>query len=286
MPLVSTKKILQEARQGGYGIGSFNVYNLETVQGVISAAERANFPAIIQAWVGMFRFGSVTMETLSAIVRAEAEKASVPIAFHLDHGETFGEMLQAIRAGFGSVMIDASTKSLEENIELTRKVVEAAHYAGVEVEAELGHVGTGSGTQEEGAANSWLTDPEQAAYFVEETGVDLLAVAIGTLHGFYRAEPKLDIPRLKKIVQVVKVPLVLHGSSYTPDAQIKEAIKAGISKINVATELNVEFVKGVKQALKKDPETPYPNSLTDLGREYFAKAVEKKIKLFSLAGQV
>lgn len=282
MPLESTKKILEDARQGGYGIGSFNVYNLETVQGVIKAAEKTNFPAIIQAWVGIFRSGSVTMETLSAIVHAEAEKASVPIAFHLDHGESFAEIMRAIRAGFGSVMIDASTKSLEENIKLTQKVVEAAHAAGVEVEAELGHVGTGKGSKEEGTINTWLTDPEEAAYFIEKTGVDFLAVAIGTLHGFYQAEPKLDIPRLKQIAQAVNVPLVLHGSSYTPPEQIKEAIKGGISKINVATELNVEFVKGIKEALKKDWETPYPNTLTDLGREYYAKAVEDKIKLFAL----
>jgi fructose-bisphosphate aldolase class II len=282
MPLVSTKEILEEAKKGGYGVGSFNVYNLETVQGVIKAAEQTNLPAIIQAWVGVFRFGSVSMETLSAIVKAEAEKAKVPIAFHLDHGETFAETVKAVRAGFGSVMIDASTKSLEENIKLTKKVVEVAHNAGVDVEAELGHVGTGSGSQEQGETKAWLTDPEQAAHFVKETGVDFLAVAVGTLHGFYQEEPKLDIERLKQIAHVVKVPLVLHGSSYTPIEQLREAIKAGITKINVATELNVEFVKGIKDALQTNPETPYPNVLTDQGREYFAKAAEEKIKLFAL----
>ena len=163
---------------------------------------------------------------------------------------------------------------------MTKKVVEAAHAAGVEVEAELGHVGTGDGTKEEGYSQSWLTDPEQAAHFVRETGADFLAVAIGTIHGFYKAEPKLDIPRLKSIASLVKTPLVLHGSSYTPAEQVKEAIKAGITKINVATELNVELVKGIQTALQRAPETPYPNQLTDLGREYFAAAVEAKIKVF------
>lgn len=286
MPLVAAQEILLEAKRQGYGIGAFNIYNLETVQGVIAAAERKQSPVIIQAWAGIFRFGIVSMETLAAIVKAEAARTSVPVALHLDHGESLEEVELAIQAGFGSVMLDASAKRLEENIALTKKAVRIAHQAGVGVEAELGHVGTGDGTQEkEEVLQNWLTDPKEAVRFVRETGVDFLAVAVGTIHGFYRAEPRLDLPRLQSIAQLLAVPLVLHGSSYTPDRQLQEAIKAGISKINVATELNVAFVQGIKHALAANAETCYPNELTGQGRDFLARVVEDKIEIFGSAGR-
>ncbi len=283
MSLLPTKRILLEAKKNGYGVGAFNVFNLETARAVIEAAEAENSPAIIQVWAGIFQFGTVTPWGLGALLAAEAQHASVPIAVHLDHGETEEVIQKAIRGGFYSVMIDASTSPLEENIAKTRRIVDIAHVVDVDVEAELGHVPTGDGSEEGGGAKIFLTDPEEALRFVEETGIDLLAVSIGTIHGLYREEPRLDFDLLRHLRETIDLPLVLHGSSYVSDGDLRRAVKNGINKINVATELNNAIVEGVSEAVKADQ--VFPNDLFDKGKERMAEIVRRKIRVFESSGK-
>ncbi len=223
MPLVTGIELLDDARRRDYAVGAFNVNNMEIVQAIIAAAEEERSPVILQASQGAIKYAGIRY--IRALVTAAAEEAKVPICLHLDHGPSFEQVMECLRYGFTSVMFDGSHLPYEENVRLTAKAVEAAHAVGVSVEGELGKIG---GVEEEIRVEDWdvvLTDPEVVPDFVERTGVDYLAVAIGTKHGFYQGEPKLDFDRLARIHQLMPdLPLVLHGGSGVPEEHIRRAI--------------------------------------------------------------
>jgi len=249
--LVSGKELFQAAKQGGYAVGAFNVNNMEIVQAILEAAEEEKSPVFLQASQGAIKYAGI--EYIVALARTAAEKAKVPVALNLDHGTSFTQVVQCIRHGFTAVMIDGSKYPFEENIAITQKVIEIAHPCGVSVEAELGKIG---GTEDDitvSDAEAAFTDPQEAAEFVERTKVDALAIAIGTAHGVYKGEPKLDFARLEKIRNAVDIPLVLHGASGVPEDAIRKAVPLGICKINIDTELRQAFTKGVQQVVLNNP---------------------------------
>lgn len=210
--------------------------------------------------------------------------AKVPIALHLDHGNSFSLAMQALRVGYTSIMIDGSKEAFDDNILLTQSVVKACAPSGIPVEAELGKVG---GKEDDLDCNDpGYTDPEDAVKFVEETGISSLAVAIGTAHGIYKGEPKLDVERLSEIRKRVSIPLVLHGASGVPDEAVRECIRRGISKVNFATELRIAYSNGIKQFLKDDPEAFDPKKYGVVGMEYVTKAVKDKINVCGCANRV
>ena len=236
--LVGLKEILVLAQAGGFAVPAFNVYNMETVIGCITAAEDLHAPVILQTYSRLFKEGSGYY--LASSVLAAAKKAKVPVCFHLDHGASELETTRALRYGCTGVMIDASAMDFDRNVELTRKVVEAANYVEVTVEGELGHVGTvNDGCMDE------FTEPVEAKCFVEATGVAALAVLVGTAHGRYKKPPKLDIGRIAAINEEVGIPLVLHGGSGIPDDQIRAAIRSGIRKVNFGTDVCYAFLDAV-----------------------------------------
>lgn len=281
MALVSSKEILTAARRGGYAVGSFNVFNMESAKAIIAGAEAEHAPVMLQVWGGLDSF--IGLDVLGAIALCEAKKASVPVSVHLDHGESLSIVGKAIHWGFNSVMIDGSAKSLEENIALTSAVVEFAHGANIPVEGEIGHVG-GEESEEYSDENIY-TDPDEALYFYEKTGLDFLAVSIGTSHGRYSHRPVLNIELLKRIASKVEGPLVLHGSSYTPDDMLAEAVKNGISKINVATEMAEQVIKGTMELAKGNIVPKYVNELTDGPYMKMTELARHKIKLFGGTGK-
>lgn len=276
MALVTSKALLLNAQQGGYAIGAFNVENLEMVQAVVSAAEELHSPVIMQTTPSTVKYADAAY--FYAMVRTAAEKASVPVVMHLDHGSSFDLAMQAFRAGYTSIMIDGSPKPFEENIAVTRAVVNACHPADVPVEAELGKVGGKEDSLDGGEGNPY-TDPQEAKEFVEASGADFLAVAIGTAHGVYKGIPKLDVNRLSEIRQVVSVPLVLHGTSGVPDDTVRECIRRGICKVNYATDLRIAFSRGVNDFLHEYPETFDPKKYNARGRENVKEYVRNKIEV-------
>lgn len=236
--LVNLSEILAIAEDGGFAVPAFNVYNMETVMGVIEAAEEMSAPVIIQSYSRLFT--NKEAYYLAPIVLAAAKKAKIPVCFHLDHGAGYTEVAKALRYGCSSVMIDASAYELEKNIEITGKVCEICAEMDVPVEGELGHVGSVND-----AEMGEFTKVDEAVEFVEKTGVSALAVLVGTAHGRYKKAPKLDIERIRDIKNAVKIPLVLHGGSGVPDDQLKAAINAGIRKINFGTDLCYSFLDKV-----------------------------------------
>ncbi|WP_160724554.1 class II fructose-bisphosphate aldolase [Bacillus sp. USDA818B3_A] len=245
--LVNTKEILTQAQQGQYAVAAFNVYNLETAQAAIQVSERECTPVIIA--LGERYFPTVDVEGFSAMIKAMAEKVKVPVSLHLDHAYEKESIIRAIRAGFTSVMYDGSKYDLEQNIHFTKEIVEIAHMAGVSVEAEIGSVARGAFSDEE-EGDGTLTDPQSAKAFVAETNVDFLAAAIGTVHGMYKGEPKIDLSLLEKIRDAVGIPLVLHGGSGTPDDVLTRAIELGICKVNVNTEVSMAAVSYLEKYAK------------------------------------
>lgn len=282
MPLVTTKQLLSDAQKNGYAVGAFNVENMEMVQAVVAAAEELHSPVIMQTTPSTVKYADV--DYFYANVKVAAEKASVPVVMHLDHGNSFELAMKAYRAGYTSIMIDGSHESFEDNIAVTKAVVDAGHPGGVPVEAELGKVGGKEDDLEGGEGNPY-TDPQEAKTFVERTGVDFLAVAIGTAHGVYKGIPKLDVDRLSEIRNVVDIPLVLHGTSGVPDDAVRECIKRGICKVNYATDLRIAFSKGVKEVLAENPDVFDPKKYNARGREEVKKYVMDKIRVCGSAGK-
>lgn len=245
MQLTPSRNILDDARANGRAVAALNFYNAETLRAHINAANECGASIILQTTESTINY--LGIEMIVAMAGAAAAEMSHPVALHLDHGGSFELAKRCIEAGYSSVMIDGSKLSFEENIELTSRVVEAAHRVGISVEGELGHV-----TQNDDNANisDFFTRPDDARKFVEATGVDALAVAIGTAHGFYKGEVKLDLARLREIRDVVgDTSLVLHGGSGVPDELMREAIRSGIAKINFGTELKNAFTLAVKDSL-------------------------------------
>ncbi len=282
MALVTTKQMLLNAQAEGYAVGAFNVENMEMVQAVVAAAEELRAPVILQTTPSTIRYADLSY--YYAAGKVAAEKASVPVAVHLDHGSSFELAMKALRVGYTSIMIDGSHESLEENIRLSKAVADACHPAGVPVEAELGKVGGKEDSLDGGSGNPY-TDPSEAKLFVSATGVDFLAVAIGTAHGVYKGVPHIDLERLSEIRSVVDIPLVLHGTSGVPDETVRECIRRGICKVNYATDLRIAFTKAVCQVLQTHPETIDPKKYGAAGREAVKQYVMDKIRMCGSAGR-
>jgi tagatose 1,6-diphosphate aldolase GatY/KbaY len=275
MAFVTTEQMMAQADQGGYAIGAFNVENMEMVLAVLRAAEEMRAPVILQTTPSTIKYAGLAM--YYANVSAAAKKASVPVALHLDHGSSFELATQAFRTGYTSIMIDGSKEPFEENIALTKRVADVCRPSGIPVEAELGKVG---GKEDDLECNDpGYTDPDDAVRFVEETGITSLAVAIGTAHGIYKGEPKLDVERLSQIRAKVSIPLVLHGASGVPDEAVRECIRRGISKVNFATELRIAYSNGIKAFLKEQPDAFDPKKYGAVGMEYVTNLVKEKIKV-------
>lgn len=254
MSFVTSEKMLLDAQAGGYAVGAFNVENMEMVKAVIAAAQELKAPVMLQTTPSTIKYG--TVETYAAIVAAEAAKASVPVALHLDHGSSYELAVHAANSGYTSVMIDGSALTLAENIELTAKVVKEVKSLGIPVEAELGKVGGKEDDLEAEADTN--TNVAEAVEFVEKTGINSLAIAIGTAHGFYAGVPVLDKERLSEIKSKVSIPLVLHGASGLSDEEVRECVRRGICKVNFATELRAAYSEAVKHYLEEKPDTIDP----------------------------
>lgn len=280
MPLVNTVDMLKDAQAKHYAVGAFNIENMEMAQAVIAAAEAQRAPVIIQTTPGTLKYAKPA--TYAAIVASLAKDASVPVAMHLDHGDSYELAVECLKAGYSSVMIDGSRLSFEDNIAQAAKVVEEARKLNVPVEAELGKVGGKEDTLED--AGDEYTDPAKAAEYASRTGISSLAVAIGTAHGVYSAKPVLDVERLKAIRAQVDIPLVLHGASGLTTEQVQSCIAEGICKVNFATELRIAYTEGVREALEKNPIDP--KAYGKAGRAKVQALVEKWMKDCRASGKV
>lgn len=279
MPLVNSRELLWDARKNGYAVGAFNVENMEMMQAVIRAAEEEHAPIILQTTPSTVKYGGTAL--FASMARALAEKSPARIAIHLDHGDSFALCARAAGDGYTSVMIDGSVLPIAENIALTRKVAEmAAALSGKPcVEAELGRLGGKEDALEVKPDEDAHTDPDEAARFAAETGVDSLAVAIGTAHGFYKGKPQLDFKRLAELREAVPIPLVLHGSSGIPDEDVKRAISLGISKVNFATELRAAYTQAARECLDADGSVYDPKKFGVRGRDAVTALVRHRIRI-------
>ncbi len=300
----STTDLLHKAQKRRYAVGHFNVNNMEIVQGVVNAAQRLKSPVVLATSEGAISYAG--MKYLYALAQIAAQESKIPIALHLDHGRDITVIRQAIRKRYSSVMIDASHETFEQNVLLTKRVVKEAHAKNVGVEAELGTIG---GVEDSVSARHILyTDPLLAKEFVERTGCDSLAIAIGTSHGAYKfaGKTKLDLKRLHAIRALVRVPLVLHGASGVSrsvvvmaekygaklkgvqgvaDEQIRQAIQRGICKINTDTDLRLAFDAGLRKVVRMQPEDFDPRHMLGAAREMIQKVVEQRIRLFGSGGK-
>ena len=303
--LVTGSDILVPARAGKYGVGAFNTNNMEITQAIIHTAEKLRSPVIVQMSEGAIKYGG---QDLANIVKDIAARATVPVALHLDHGSSYASALNAIRMGFTSVMIDASHHGFDENVAETRRVVEAAHALGVSVEAEIGRLG---GIEENiivDEKDAFLTDPEEAVRFIEQTGTDYLAIAIGTSHGAYKGKgrPYIDQARIAKIGEMTSIPLVAHGSSGVPaeivkrfrdaggeigeaagidDDDLRQACQHGIAKVNVDTDLRLASTVGIREVLHANPKEFDPRKILGLARDVMAQVIEHKMRVLGSVGK-
>ncbi|MBU0493673.1 MAG: class II fructose-1,6-bisphosphate aldolase [Chloroflexi bacterium] len=281
--LKTNADLLLAAQQGGYAVGAFNTNNLEITHAIMGAAQDRRAPVIVATSAGALKYAGIGF--LSQIVLTYAHQAAVPVALHLDHGPNFASCMDCIRHGYSSVMIDASKLPFDENVAATRQVVEAAHAVGVSVEAELGRL---VGIEDHVVVSERevaMTNPDEAAEFVRQTGIDALAVAIGNAHGFYKGDPQLDFDRLRAIRERVDIPLVLHGASGIPDHDIRTAISLGICKINIDTEVRDAFARAVRQFLAKHPDEIDPRPILKPTIQAMQTVVARKIELFGSAGR-
>lgn len=282
MPLVRADEILSEAQRGGYAVGAFNANNLEYVQGIIEGAVRERAPVIIQASPGAIKYAGI--DYIAAMVRTAA-RAPVPVVLHLDHGKDLEVVKACLDNGFTSVMYDGSTLPFEENVKFTAAVVEMARSYGIPVEGELGRVPQADREWTEEELESLMTDPEEAKEFVERTGVYSLAVAVGSVHQMRAKVARLDVERVKKIREKTGVPLVLHGSSGVSDESLVAGVKAGLCKVNIATQLNVAFTSALKAAMASSPDVVDPRKFLSAAREAVAAVVAERVRVLGCAGR-
>ncbi|MDT8859240.1 class II fructose-1,6-bisphosphate aldolase [Alkalihalobacillus sp. MEB130] len=283
MALVSMKEMLQQAKVGNYAVGQYNINSLQWAQAILQAAEEERGPVIVAAsdrlvdYLGGFK-------TIAAMVKALVEEMeiTVPVALHLDHGMNVERCKQAIDAGFTSVMIDGSHYTIEENIAMTKEVVDYARTHNVSVEAEVGTVG---GMEDGLIGGVKYADPYECVRLVEETGVDALAAALGSVHGPYQGEPQLGFDEMKQISEMTGIPLVLHGGSGIPDYQIKKAIELGHAKINVNTECLQAWAKAVREVLLNDSDIYDNRAITTPGKEAIIATVKEKMREFNTSNK-
>ena len=271
--LVSLNEVLKKAQKGKYAVGLFNTTDTDMLQAVIEAAEESNSPVILGTAEVLLPYGELKLIAPSVI--AAAKRAKVPVVVHYDHGLTFDRCIEALKLGFSSIMFDGSAKPYEQNIAETREMVKIAHAFGATVEGEIGHVGEAA--KEDNLLTDMYTTPEEAKAYLEATGVDALAVAIGSAHGVYKKKPMLNIERLKEISSAVKVPLVLHGGSGLSDDDFKNTIRNGIAKVNIFTDLCLAGERAMKDGEEK--KLGYLET-RNLRVDYIKEAVKHKMALF------
>lgn len=278
--IVDVKTMLEEAKQGKYAIGAFNTINLETTRAIIESAIELSSPVVVQLTEKTFDYagGRAIFHLIKNI--SEFYANDIPIGIHLDHGKSFEVVMRAMDMGFGSVMYDGSRKEYVDNVATTKKIVEIAHSKGVSVQAELGNVPYLGEVQMENINwDNYMTDPDQAVDFVEKTGIDTLAVAIGNAHGFFRERSEPDYERLSTIVEKISLPIVMHGASDWQNDRVKEVIKRGVSCFNVDTALRLAFIGGLREALQAEEETDLRKILTK-AKERTKDAVKEKMLMF------
>jgi fructose-bisphosphate aldolase class II len=277
--LTTGKVILDVANEHSFAVPAFNISDWAMFQGIVEISEETNAPLLVAIHPDEVRH--IGREMITGIIE-RSHRSSVPIAIHWDHGATYEQILEAIRFGFTSVMIDGSLKPFEENVAISRKVTDSAHALGLSVEAELGTIGANDSYAEAGSAEIIYTDPDDAVTFVEQTGVDSLAVAIGTFHGLYPAhlKPELKLDLLKEIKSRVSIPLVLHGGSGNPDDEIREAARIGINKINISTDIKLAYHNKMREVLGNDPKMREPNAIQPACVEAMKVVAAQKIELF------
>ena len=280
--LVNLNDVLKPAQKEHYGVGLFNAVNLEMLNAIMDAAEALRAPVIIGT--AEILLGTASLPEEAAMVKARAERSDVPVVLHYDHGLTFEKCIEAMRLGFTSVMYDCSTASYEENVQRVAEMVKIAHSIGVTVEGELGHVGDNEGSGKLARPSDYYTDPAVAADFVERTHVDALAIAVGNAHGDYKFPPKLDFERISEIASAVDVPLVLHGGSGLSDEDFREAIRRGIAKVNIFTDISKAQLRGMQKGIAAGINNAF--DLTPYEVSEIRAVVEEKMRLFSSCNRI
>lgn len=280
MPLTTTVSMLRKAQEQGFAVGAFNVENMEMAQAIISAAEDLGAPVILQTTPSTVRYAGTGM--YAAMVAALAQEASVPVAMHLDHGDSFALCAHALRSGYTSVMIDGSKLPLEENIALTYKVSEMCAAVDVPVEGEIGRVG---GKEDDLESDGGYTIPEEAVRFEKESGLFSMAVGVGTAHGFYKEKPQLNKELITTLRGMLQAPMVLHGASGLSDEDVKDCIRRGICKVNFATELRAAYTEGVKAVLAENPKTFDPKAYGKEARQRVKALVMERMLVCGCDGK-
>ncbi len=283
MIFTPVKVLLQDAERNGYAVGAFNISNMEITQAVINAAQTCSSPVILAVSEGVIKYAGLNY--ITAIAREAAQSVTVPVALHLDHGTNLEQLYSCIKSGFSSVMFDGSKLPVEQNIAITRKVVETAREAGVSVEAEIGKISGVEDNISVSEREAFLTDPAEALFFAEQTQVDSLAVAIGTAHGRYKGEPKLDFERLSIISSSIQMPIVLHGCSGVPSDAILQAITLGVRKINIDTDIRQTFIETVRHILETNLDEIDPRKILGPARQAVFEMLKAKMSLFGSAGK-
>ncbi len=281
--LVNSKEVLEKAKEGKYAVPHFNINNLEWTRFILEECEKEKSPVILGVSEGAKKY-MVGFHTVTEMVKAMVEELqiTVPVVLHLDHGSSVASCKEAIDAGFTSVMIDASKYSVEENIQMTKEVVEYAHQKNVTVEAEIGHVGG----EEDGVADELAyAKVEDAVRLAKETGIDSLAPALGSVHGIYKGEPKLDFQRMMEIKEKTNLPLVLHGGSGIPDELIKKSVTCGICKLNINTDLQIVWAKEVRSFLDENQSVYDPRKVIKAGEQAIKDKIDEKIRLLESNGK-
>ncbi|HDY8019175.1 tagatose bisphosphate family class II aldolase [Vibrio vulnificus] len=284
MYLISSREMLKRAQLGGYAVPAFNIHNLETVQVVVETASEMGSPVILAGTPGTYDYAGT--DYLISICKEAAHKHSIPLVLHLDHHEDLQDIRNKVEHGIRSVMIDGSHHAFDQNIDIVRSVVQYCNRFDASVEAELGRLGGQEDDLIVDSADALMTDPASAAEFVRRTGIDSLAVAIGTAHGLYKAGPKLDFARLEKIRSVVDIPLVLHGASGVPDEMVRRCIELGVCKVNVATELKIAFADAVKGHFAEHPDANDPRKYITPGKAAMKRVVMDKIRMCGSEGKL
>lgn len=284
MSIISTKYLLQDAQARGYAVPAFNIHNAETIQAILEVCKEMQSPVILAGTPGTFKH--IAFEEIYALCKAYSASYDMPLALHLDHHESLDDISRKVNAGVRSAMIDGSHFPFAENVQLVRTVVDFCHRNDCSVEAELGRLGGVEDDMDVDEESAFLTDPQEARRFVELTGVDSLAVAIGTAHGLYTKRPKIDFKRLAEIRETVDIPLVLHGASDVPDEYVRRAIGLGVCKVNVATELKIAFAAAVKKWFADNPEGNDPRYYMRVGMDAMKEVVRSKVTVCGSANKL
>lgn len=281
--LYTMKDLLKVAKENKFAVPAFNICSYDMLKAIIEEVEVQDAPVILEIHPDEIAYLN---DEFVATVREYAHKSKVPVVIHMDHGATVKDVMRAIKNGYTSVMIDASTQSYEDNMKITKAVVKLAHDVNVSVEAELGTIGN-NGSAEGGSANIIFTDPDQAEEFINETGIDSLAVAIGTAHGLYpkNMTPKLNIELLKELNKRIDIPFVLHGGSGNPDTEVSESVKYGVAKVNLSSDLKSVFFDAVREVLTDNPNMYEPGDVYIIPNERVKEVVRHKLGVLNTIGK-